>query len=78
MAVGVEVLVGWTTRLGVAVGAARMASAAGGSVGSFGAGGVTVGSLLTSHVAAATRVGDETVVDIEVSVGVGTLAGERH
>jgi hypothetical protein len=43
---------------GVAVGAACIASASGGSVGSLGAGGVTVGSLLTSRVGGATTGAD--------------------
>ncbi len=60
---------------GVAVGAACIASASGGNVGSPGAGGVTVGSLLTSHVAMIARVGVEAAVDVEISVGVGPLDG---
>ncbi len=78
VAVGAGVSVGCTTGLGVAVGAACMTSAWGSSVGSFGAGGVTVGSLLTSHVATTTRAGDEMIVRIEVSVGVGKIDGANN
>ncbi len=73
--VGLGLGVGVTSGVGVAVGAACMASASGGSVGSPGAGGVTVGNLLTSHVAAIARVGVETVVDVETNVGVGPPDG---
>ena len=71
--VSASVLVGWTIGLGVAVGTACMMIASGGSVGPPGAGGVTVGNLLTSHVAMITRVGDETSVGA-VGVGVDVLA----
>lgn len=60
---------------GVAVGATCIASASGGSVGSLAAGGVTVGRLLTSHVAAIARVGVEAVVDVGVSVAGKPLGG---
>ncbi len=63
---------------GVAVGAACMASASGGNVGSPGAGGVTVGSVLTSQVATTPCVGNGMIVGVEVSNGVGTMDGEKN